>query len=135
MPLLLSGTDIIFLVNYIISMWLKHSFNTAGKTSIQNSRGTIPQTDSRGDAPPPPGSLPMRGCVNIWPTFVNSRGTPYSRDYYLFYKFLWAKWRQNVRWPDSANLKSKFKNDESKSLISIRRFHFRFAVLNLDSQF
>ena len=27
MPLL-CGTDIIFLVNYIISMWLKHSFNT-----------------------------------------------------------------------------------------------------------
>ena len=33
MPLLF-GTDIIFLVNYIISMWLKHSFNTTGKNSI-----------------------------------------------------------------------------------------------------
>ena len=33
MPLL-SGTDIIFLVNYIISMWLKHSFNTTGTDLI-----------------------------------------------------------------------------------------------------
>ena len=29
----------------------------------------------------------------------------------------------------------KFKNDESKSLISIRRFHFGFAVWLLDSSF
>ena len=36
---LLSGTDIISLVNYIISMWIKHSFNTTGKNSIQKSRG------------------------------------------------------------------------------------------------
>ena len=38
---LLSGTDIILMVNYIISMWLKHSFNTTGKNSIQNSRGAM----------------------------------------------------------------------------------------------
>ena len=52
---LLSGTDIIFLVNYIISMWLKHSFNTTGKNNIQHFRGDDPpQTNSRGDASPRP---------------------------------------------------------------------------------
>ena len=53
MPLL-SGTDIIFLVNYIITMWLKHSINTTGRNSVQNSGGgTIPQTNSRGERIPP----------------------------------------------------------------------------------
>ena len=51
MPLL-SGADIIFLVNYIINMWLKHSFNTTGKNSIQNSRGDDPPDKFQGDASP-----------------------------------------------------------------------------------
>ena len=57
MPLL-SGTDIIFLVrprpNYIISMLLKHSFNTTGKNSIQNSRGDEPPGKFQGARVPPP---------------------------------------------------------------------------------
>ena len=42
---------------------------------------------------------------------------------------------RQVRWPDSAKVKSKCKNGESKSLISIRRFPAGFADLNLDSSF
>ena len=45
----MSGTDIIFVVNYIISMWLKYSFNPTETNSIQNSRGErTPQANSRG---------------------------------------------------------------------------------------
>ena len=65
MPLL-SGTDIIFVVNYIISVWLKHSFNTTGNNSIHNSRGDDPPDKFQGDTPPvPPGSPPMIPRVPI----------------------------------------------------------------------
>ena len=53
MPLITSGTDIIFLVNYIISMWLKHSFNTTGKNSIQHFRRDDPPRQIPGGRVPP----------------------------------------------------------------------------------
>ena len=65
MPLL-SGTDIIFLVNYIISMWLKHSFNTTGKNRTQNSRGRSPPRKFRGDAPPPPPGSPLMDSTHLY---------------------------------------------------------------------